>query len=40
MRAVLPSITFQPELEYFIRPGAQASVRDAFVVGLKTYINF
>jgi len=38
--AVLPSIVVQPELEYFVRPGAQSSVRDAFVVGLKTYINF
>ena len=33
-------IQIQPELEYFVRPGATSAVRNAFLVGLKTYANF
>jgi porin len=32
-------IAVQPELEYFIRPGGQAAVHNAFALGLKTYVQ-
>jgi porin len=37
---VRPGFLFQPVLEYFIRPGATDDVPNAFLVGLKTCINF
>lgn len=30
----------QPEIEYFIRPGAQKAVPNALVLGLKTHVLF
>ncbi len=38
--ALFRGIAVQPELEYFVRPGGQTAVHDAFVVGLKTYVEF
>ena len=37
---VYPGIQLQPEIEYFIRPGAASSVPNAFVLGLKTHVLF
>lgn len=37
---VWDGVMIQPEFEYFIRPGAAASVPNAFVLGLKTHVLF
>jgi porin len=37
---VYRGIDVQPELEYFIHPGGQAAVPNAFVLGLKTHVLF
>jgi len=37
---VTPGVVIQPELEYFIRPGATSAVPNAFLIGAKTQIDF
>jgi porin len=37
---VSPAVLIQPELEYFIRPGATGAVPNSFLVGLKTHLDF
>jgi len=33
-------VELQPEIEYFIRPGGQSNIRNAFELGLKTHVQF
>ena len=37
---VSPAVLIQPELEYFIRPGATGAVPNSFLVGVKTHFDF
>jgi porin len=37
---ITPGLLIQPELEYFIRPGGTHSVPNAFLVGVKTHVDF
>jgi porin len=37
---VYRGVVVQPEFEYFIRPGAVSTVRNAVVLGLKTHVLF
>jgi porin len=37
---VSPTVLIQPELEYFIRPGATGAVPNSFLIGLKTHVDF
>jgi carbohydrate-selective porin OprB len=37
---VSPGFLIQPELEYFIRPGATGAVPNAFLVGAKVHADF
>ena len=37
---IRPGVQLQPEVEYFVHPGAARTVRDALVVGLKTHVSF
>jgi porin len=34
------AVFFQPDLQYIIRPGGTGQIRDAFVAGFQTGINF
>jgi porin len=38
--AIRPGIDLQPDIQYFIRPGGQSAVPNAFVLGLKTHVLF
>ena len=37
---VSDGLEFQPDLQYILRPNAQANIRDALVLGAKTHIRF
>ncbi|WP_131195100.1 carbohydrate porin [Lichenihabitans psoromatis] len=37
---VAPGVLIQPELEYFLKPGATAAVSNSFLIGAKTNIDF
>jgi porin len=38
--AVSPGVLIQPEVEYFVRPGATSAVPNAFLIGAKVHADF